>query len=362
MEIIKAEYKLIRKGEIDLNYLMNLIWNKRSFLVYCMLVFTFGGIVLLFITPKKYTAKASILPSETNSINGIGNLGALAGMAGVNLSSMLNESNSISPELYEQVVNSFLFKIDLINSKYYFKRSDTLQTIMEYANIDTIESPFLKYTIHLPWTLNQLYKKPSKKTVIKKIEGINKLSNKERRAFNFIEKLIVVEVNDKTGLVTVSAEANEPIFVCQLVNGAVNQLQEYIKLYKIQQSRDNMEFIQEQHALKQVEYENVQKQYFRYMDSHRNIVSERVDIKFQKLKDEYNIISAVYKGLAQQLEQAKIAVNEQTPVFMILEPAIVPNKNSSPNIVLFVILSVLFGFIFGIAWIVLNDEFQILIK
>ena len=54
-------------------------------------------------------------------------------------------------------------------------------------------------------------------------------------------------------------------------------------------------------------------------------------------------------GLATQLEQAKIKVKEETPVFTVLEPVKVPVNKSRPK-KLFVVLGSLFiGVIVGIA-------------
>ena len=57
----------------------------------------------------------------------------------------------------------------------------------------------------------------------------------------------------------------------------------------------------------------------------------------------------VYKGLATQLEQAKIKVKEETPVFSVLEPVMVPIDKSKPKrkIILgvFIFIGILFGLI-----------------
>ena len=49
----------------------------------------------------------------------------------------------------------------------------------------------------------------------------------------------------------------------------------------------------------------------------------------------------VYNTLAQKLEQDKLRVQEQTPVYTIIEPATVPLKASAPKKML-----ILVGFIF----------------
>lgn len=78
------------------------------------------------------------------------------------------------------------------------------------------------------------------------------------------------------------------------------------------------------------------------------MVSERINLEFQRLSDEYDMSSTVFKGLAQQLEQAKIAVNEQTPAFTILEPAKVPIEKSAPKKKIILVVSVFLGGFIGI--------------
>jgi uncharacterized protein involved in exopolysaccharide biosynthesis len=78
------------------------------------------------------------------------------------------------------------------------------------------------------------------------------------------------------------------------------------------------------------------------------MVLERVNLEFQRLSDEYDMSSTVFKGLAQQLEQAKIAVNKQTPAFTILEPAKVPIDKSAPKKMLILVLFASFGGFIGV--------------
>jgi uncharacterized protein involved in exopolysaccharide biosynthesis len=51
----------------------------------------------------------------------------------------------------------------------------------------------------------------------------------------------------------------------------------------------------------------------------------------QRLQSEFMLAQNVYNGLVQQYEQAKIRVEEETPVFKLLEPAKIPLKKSAPK-------------------------------
>jgi uncharacterized protein involved in exopolysaccharide biosynthesis len=104
----------------------------------------------------------------------------------------------------------------------------------------------------------------------------------------------------------------------------------------------------------EIEYKNAQKVFFDYKDKHRNLVFERVDIEYQQLSDNYDIIYGIYKGLAQQLEQARLAVMEETPAFEVLEPPVVPYKKSSLGFMMIMSISLFTGVILGVAFILLR--------
>ena len=132
-------------------------------------------------------------------------------------------------------------------------------------------------------------------------------------------------------MIFISVELGEPLLSAQVAQSVVDLLQQYVINYKTEQVRQNLEFIEERYQEKKEEYEAAQKAFLEYKDRHRNMISERIDVEYQLLSDAYDVASTVYKGLAQQVEQSKIQVKEETPAFSIIEPVLIPLKKSSPN-------------------------------
>ena len=345
---------IIQDDEIDLIALVKTIWNGRKTIYYSIGVAVFIGLIIAFASPKKYTATATLLPSAEKESRNLGGLGAIAGMAGINLNSMFGQSPGIPAEIYPQVVNSFPFQEELIHQKFNFEGYDHPVSIYDFVVADSVESfgsLILKYTLKLPWTIKNAISSKKEDAGVSTDYGVVYLSEDELNALGFTKELIQVDVDDKTGLVTVSTEGKEPVATAQFIQKAVELLQEYVIDYKTSQVRENLEFVKERCDEKKKEYEQIQKEFFEYKDRHRNIDPNRVDVKFQQLSDEYDIITAVYKGLVQQLEQAKISVKEQTPVFTVLEPAKVPDEKSSPKRGLILVVSVFLGGFIGIGFI-----------
>ena len=101
--------QIIKDDELDLIALIKTIWNGRKTVYYSVGICVFIGLLIAFLSPAKYTASATLLPSSENKSSSMGGLGALAGMAGINLGSMMGQSEGIPAEIYPQVVNSYPF-------------------------------------------------------------------------------------------------------------------------------------------------------------------------------------------------------------------------------------------------------------
>lgn len=347
----QKDLQIIKDDEIDLIALVKTIWNGRKTIYYSVGVAIFIGLIIAFTSPAKYQAYCTLIPSEEKQGGSLGNLGGLASMAGINLGSMMGGTTGIPAEVYPQVVNSYPFKKEMVHQKFHFKDYAEPISLYEYAIADTIESvgsKVIKYTVRLPWTLKDALLSKEEEEIEVPDYGVLNLSKEELMAMAAVEEVIVIEVDKKTGLINVSAEVGEPVLVAQFVQKAVELLQDYVIRYKTKQAREHLEFIQGQYDKKKVAYEQSQEALYRYKDKHRNMVSERVNLEFQRLSDEYDMSSSVFKGLAQQLEQAKIAVNEQTPAFTILEPAKVPFDKSAPKKKIIVVVSVFLGGFIGL--------------
>ncbi|MGV8830180.1 MAG: Wzz/FepE/Etk N-terminal domain-containing protein [Breznakibacter sp.] len=346
---------IIKDDEIDLVALVKTIWAGRKIIYYSVGIAILIGLVIAFTSPVKYSASATLLPSAEKKGGGLGNLSALAGMAGINLGGIMGSSSGIPAELYPQVIGSYPFLNELIHQKFHFTKYAEPRTYYDYRMSDTIQSVgarIKRYTIGLPWTLKNAIFSGNKGEAVKTIDyGVLNPSEEELGVLMAAQGMLSADVDKKSGLVIIAAEASEPVLAAQYVQKAVDLLQKYVIDYKTQQARQSLDFVQQRFEEKKLEYEHAQLAFFDFKDGHRNMVSERVDLEYQRLSDAYDMASAVYKGLAQQLEQARIAVKEETPVFSVLEPVKVPLEKSAPKKSMILMVSIFLGGFLGLVWI-----------
>ena len=334
------------KDEIDLAEIAREVWSKRRFITRLVGVFFILGLTIALTSKVEYEASCKLLPETAERTPDFGGLGGLAGLAGVDLSG-LGGQGVLSPDLYPEIVSSVPFTDKMINSTIYFENIDT--TISSFNYFKEIDSPSLlgfiaEYSIGLPGKVKRLLAPTKGK--LKDIEMIRYSKDDWKIMESFSDRLSV-SVDSKTGIISVKTEMPDAVASAKTAVLLVKELTLSVTNYKIEKASVNLDFIKERFDESKREYEKKQDQIARFSDRNRNISNSIVNTEYERLQNELDIAFEVYKGLATQLEQAKIKVKEETPVFTILEPVMVPSEKSKPRSILIIIGMVLLGGILG---------------
>ncbi len=157
-----------------------------------------------------------------------------------------------------------------------------------------------------------------------------------------------VSVDSKTFIVTVNVELGEATLTAEVGAKVVEMLQRYVIDYKTEQIRNKLAFVEKNFHEKRKDLDNAQKALLNYRDQNRNIVSERVNVDYQRLSDSYDLYALIFKGVAQQYEQVKLQLKEETPVFTVIEPVQYPLYKSSPKFIFIIGISVVLGLLVGL--------------
>lgn len=341
----------IKDDEIDLILLVKLFWTERRIFIFCFVFCLIFGLIISFSIKNRYTATATLYPSTADESLNIGGLGSLAGMAGINLGSIMSDNSGIPSDLYPQVTHSVPFLTKLMNKRLTWKEEKDSISFFEKRIKDetySLSNYLFDYTLGLPFTLKRLILPQEEKVECSQDSTFYSFTEDELSIIGELSDIISIKVDNKSGLVTLSVTLTEPLATAQLAVAAIDLLQQSIIDYKIQKSRDNFNFISERHNEARVLYENAQREFLEYKDVNRNVINERFNTNYQRLSDSYDISLIVYKNLVQQLEQAKISIKEKTPVFKVLEPVVMPLEKSYPKRTLLLFMSILLSFALSI--------------
>ncbi len=320
----------IADDEIDLIVLAKTFWAGRRTVLKSILICGILGFFVAIFSAKEFVATAIMAPSESDGASKLGGLGGLAAMAGINLGAATG--SDLAPIVYPKIVSSLPFQLELMKTPLNFSKLSGPVTLFDYYSEVQKPNLLLKYTIGLPGIILSTIKGKQTESVLPDQEKRPlELTAKQQSVSEIISRLISLEVNAKDGLIMLSATMPEALAAAQLGQRAQELLQQYIIEFKIKKAKANLDFIQQRFDETSKKYDVAQQRLASFSDRNKNVSLATSKTEEERLRSQYNLTYSVYSELAKQLEQAKIQVKQDTPVFTIIEPISVPIKKTKPN-------------------------------
>ncbi len=357
--------KQAREDEIDLIALVKTLWDKRAFIIKTTLVFALLGIVIALVSPRQYTATTKMVPQISGGSSKLGGLSSLASMAGVNLN--LNQDiTELMPATYPQVVQSAPFQLQLMHEKFTFPGVAGQVSLYEYYTEHQKPgalSLIKKYTIGLPGVIMSAFKGKNEEVSEAAFndEGAIVLTEDQEKVRKIISENLSLEINDKDGFIQLTSSFPDARLAAQVAQKAQQFLQEYVTAFKVEKATARMLFVEERYNEKKNEFERTQSALATFRDRNKNVTSAMALTEQEQLQNEYRLAFEVYSNLAQQLEQSRIQVKEETPVFAIIQPVVVPHERSKPKRAMIVTIWIFLGGIAAIGW-VFGQQFMSSVK
>jgi len=347
-----------KDDEIDLIALLKTVFVARRFVIKTTILFAVFGVILALVSPTKYTASSTFVPQlsegQTNS-----SLGGLASLAGINLSAIMgSQPQEIPPSLYPQIAESAPYRLALLETKVGSNDTSLRNYILDQSRGGAILPLLKKYTIGLPGLL--LKKQADNNETID--NTLFQITKEDKGLLEFLAQIVSIEVDDQEGLVSISVELADRMVAAQLAQAATDLLQDNIIAFKSQNARNNLDFIKRQFESKRQEFEKIQDSIAIFKDQNLNITSTLYQNQLTRLESQFTVTSSVFQELSGQVEQAKIQVNKNTPIFTIIEPVSVPLERSKPKRTMMVIIWTFLGGVFSVAWVLVKSPAQQIIK
>ncbi len=343
------------EDEIDLVELFKKVFASRRWIVRFTAAAFLLGVVLAVLAPVRYTAGSSFVP-QTSGDQPSSSLSGLASLAGINLGGLMGGGSEIPPSLYPNISQSIPYRVALLETLV----GEDPQPLRDYLQGQgggvSVLGTIKKYTIGLPGLLlNKKEEGTSNPT-----GGLFKITEEDKKLFEHLKNNLVVEVNEKEGYVSLSFESDDREISAQVAQAATDLLQQRVIAYKNQSALETLKFVQQQHDAKKVEFETLQDSIARFKDQNLNIASSLYQNKLTRLESNFSIVSSVFQELAGQLEQAKLQVSKDTPIFTVIEPVNIPLERSKPKRTLMVLIWTFLGAVLSTGWVLVRDTvFQI---
>ena len=342
--------------EIDLMEYARKLWAARKLLLKVAGLAIIVGIVIALTTPKQYTVSVTLAPESSKS--GGGSLSGIASMLGVGGFNMGSDADALNVTLYPDIVSSTPFILDLMDtpvSTIDEEQPDT--TLVGYLKEYT-SSSLMGTVMSLPFKaiggIMSLFK--SEEEVKTDIINPFHLTQEQSQTVNGLKKMIVANVDKKTGVTTVSVTMQDPMVAAILTDTVIVKLKEHITKYRISKAEEDCKYWEELNKIRQDDYYMKQKKYAEYVDANKNVVLQSVRIEQERLQNEMNLAYQVYSNVATQLQMAKAKVQEAKPVFAVVEPASVPLQPSGTSRKMILLGVVFLAVAAAAAWVLFGQD------
>ena len=367
---MEQPYQVPESDEIDLVELIQKVWQGRKIAIKISVVFALLGVIFALSSTNIYTATTTFIPKGKSSGSVGGSLGSLASLAGISLGGMSGGDSEIPPTMYPMVLNSIpflektlLLEVPLNGQNIVIKEYLLTQMYFKESNSFDFLNFLKKYTIGLPALLKgKIFAKMNALPSAAENITIKRLTYEDEQLFNYLKGLVTISVNKKEGFITLSVQDKDPQVAAIIAQNTQHLLQQEVIDFKIKNAQELLTFTETLYTEKKVAFEALQDELASFRDQHQNISSGLFENKLSRLESELAIASAVNEELAKQVEQARIQVSKDTPIFTIIDPVVIPNQRTSPKRTLIVFGFTFLGFFLGLGYALIKEPFAAMRK
>ena len=348
-QYVEEEY-----DEIDIMELLRKLFKEWKLILKWCGIAAVVGLVIGFSLPKQYTVDSKLAP-ESVSRSGGGGLSSLASLAGISLGSM-SSADAVYPELYPDIVNSTPFVVELFPVQVEFKNKKEVMTTDFYTYLKEYnKGPWWGGVMNAPfkvlgWFMGLFREKEEK------VEGFASLNPREltpeqEKIAKAIRKSIMLSVDKKTSIISLTVTAQDPKVAAKISDELIARLQTYVTNYRTEKSRQDLEYYETLYEESKAAYFESQQRYASYVDRNQGVILQRVKTEQERLQNEMNLNYQLYNACAQQLQTARAKVQQETPVFTVINPPQVPLQRAKPSKVKILFVSIFLGAMVAAVWI-----------
>lgn len=312
------------------------------------------GIIIALSIPKQYTVKVTLSP-EMGGDKASGGLASLASSflgGGVNS----NSSDALNVALAPDIVASTPFILELFDTHVQTLDGKLDTTLIAY--LDEQKTPWWGYIKAVPsMAIGAIKSLFTEKVNTASELNPFQLTEEEFQKVEGLKQSIAIEIDKKTAITTITVTLQDPKVTAIVADSVVDKLQQYIIDYRIKKAKEDCAYLEELYKERQQEYYQAQSKYAHYFDTNRNIAFQSVRAEQERLQNDMNLAYQVYSQVAQQLQVARAKIQEEKPVFAVVEPASIPLQPSGTSRKT-ILVGIVFLIVCGTAiWKLLGQEY-----
>ncbi len=327
---------------------------KQIFLI----SFIFGvlGIVSALTMTRKYNVTMTLAPEIANRTNS--SLSSITSMLGLNGVALNPGTDAMSITLFPEICQSTPFLAALldvpltsyVSEKQQEEGVQPLQTTVykHFSGEDKEKKGLSKW-------LESLKKEKDEKPYTGVVDA-TELPSKQAMVVKALGNSISAVVDKKTGVTSISVTMDDRMMAKQLADTVCTRLQKYVSEYRTKKAKADYEYYVSLAQEARETQIKAQAAYARSVDYDRSVILQSKNSEKERLRADANLASDIYSQLAQQRELARAKIQEEKPVYAVVQPATLPQQAMNSRVKRVLIWGFI-GVFLSLAWYGFGEDF-----
>lgn len=327
---------------------------KQIFLI----SFIFGvlGIVSALTMTRKYNVTMTLAPEIANRTNS--SLSSITSMLGLNGVALNPGTDAMSITLFPEICQSTPFLAALldvpltsyVSEKQQEEGVQPIQTTVykHFSGEDKEKKGLSKW-------LESLKKEKDEKPYTGVVDA-TELPSKQAMVVKALGNSISAVVDKKTGVTSISVTMDDRMMAKQLADTVCTRLQKYVSEYRTKKAKADYEYYVSLAQEARETQIKAQAAYARSVDYDRSVILQSKNSEKERLRADANLASDIYSQLAQQRELARAKIQEEKPVYAVVQPATLPQHAMNSRVKRVLIWGFI-GVFLSLAWYGFGEDF-----
>ena len=345
--------------EMEIDWAGYILKLKQHWKFIALVSFAFAvvGVGVALMQKRTYTVSVVLAP-EAQGKSG-GSLSSITSMLGLGGGAAAGGSDALNITLFPEISQSTTFLTQLFGvevtpyvSPKALKQGATPAkptTLYKYITKEDEEPGFFADL------MESIFGKAEE---VEESDSLNlaQLNGKQRMVVNALKSAVGASVDKKSGMVTIGVTMDDPWIATTLADTVCNRLQQYVIAYRTKKTQEDLDYYQLLADEAKEKMVKAQAAYAQSVDFDRSVILQSVASAKERLQQEAQLSTEIYGQMAQQVEMAKAKLQEEKPVFAVVENATMPafpNQSRKNTVLAFLLV----GFALSAGWKLLGEEY-----
>jgi len=312
--------------------------------------FIFGclGIVSALLMKRQYGVTMTLAPElQSRSSSSLSSLTNMLGLGGA--ATLGSGTDAMNITLFPEISHSTPFLAALLD----VPLSSYVSDKQAEEGVKPMRTTVYK---HLSGEDKPNYKPKKDEKPYTGVADPTELTRKQALVVKKLSQCITAEVDKKTGVTTIDVIMDDRMMAKQLADTVCTRLQVYVSNYRTKKATDDYKYYVTMAEEAHEELVRAQAAYARSVDFDRSVILQSGTAEKDRLREEAALANQIYSQMAQQRELARAKIQEEKPVYAVVQPATLPQQPLNSRAKRVLIWGFLGGFL-AVAWYGFGADF-----